>query len=171
MKKLLFFFILFNINTHIYAQRNNQITEPPTTTYPIYQIGTGLSLNYFDHNIGVMIDSLHFFNAPHRPFDKALLKIGMGLDYGFTHDNNPGFILSTGIGYIYIQDQSNINSLLDQFGGGFTVDYQYINFNAHSVGLTLYLTMDEYIVGFGGGAVLAQGSAFPYIKASFALIF
>ncbi len=149
----------------------------------VYDIGTGLSVNYFDGYMGINVESIHLFRDVERPFDNAFLKIGMGanIDYGKNDSDSTGvgFNLLASAGYLYVQDQYHEKSILSKFGTGVTVDYTYINTANkkeiyHGIGATLYVVVNKYFVGLGGGVVLLESDVkdfSPYINASFALAF
>ncbi|MGL4676902.1 MAG: hypothetical protein ACRCWI_04450 [Brevinema sp.] len=168
--KIIGLFMIFSIGI-LYAQDQN-INISPTAQKPSnYTIATGLSFSYFSENIGVGIDSLHLFYSPERPFDKALLKFGMGVDYDFNNAHNPSFNFSTAIGYLYVQNQYHPKSLLNLFGTGFSIDYTLINTRGHSIGASLYIVLNQYLLGVGGGAVFEREKVVPYLSTSFALTF
>ncbi|MGL4347543.1 MAG: hypothetical protein ACRCR9_05640 [Chitinophagaceae bacterium] len=166
--KIIGLFILLSLGILHSQDRNIEISQ--TGQRPsIYTIGTGVSLSYFNGNMGIGIDSLHLFHSPYRPFDKALLKVGMGVDYDF--NSNPSFNFSTSIGYLYVQNQYHPKSLLSQFGTGFSIDYTLINTKGHAIGASLYVALNRYLLGVGGGVVFERASVFPYVGTSFALTF
>jgi len=139
-----------------------------------YSIGTGISLNYTAGNFGFIVDSYHLFHSQSRPFDKALIKLGLGVNYNFESKvpPNTGFTLVTSLGYIYIQNQYHQLSLLKQFGAGFTLDYTMINTTSHGLGVTIYLLLNNFLLGFGGGAIIiSDGDLQPYIMSSFGVTF
>ncbi|MGL5956255.1 MAG: hypothetical protein ACRC0X_06575, partial [Brevinema sp.] len=145
-----YFFVFIAIIS--FSSRTTKIYgQNPFQEDQVYKTGTGFSLNYFDYHVGMMIDSLHFFNDDDEPFHKALLKIGMGFNYN-VRNLNLKFIFSTSIGYIYIQDQ--FYSKIKKLGIGFTIDYQLVDLIGHSIGTSIHLVLDRYILGFGGGATL-----------------
>ena len=141
----------------------------------IYEIGTGLSLNYYSENIGLMIDSYHFFDASRYGLDKVLLKIGGGFNYRLNDEfkEDPiGFTGTASLGYIYEVDNITIRSIYN-FGTGITADYTYMSLNTHAVGLTLYLLLNEYIIGLGTGIIVAGPYELysPYMRVNIGLSF
>ena len=158
-----------------FAIEISQTESTPPIAKKNYSIGTGISLNYTARNLGFILDSYHLFHSQSRPFDKALIKLGLGVNYDFNplaNQINTGFTLVTSLGYIYIQNQYHQLSLLKQFGAGFTVDYTMINTTSHGVGVTVYLLLNNFLLGFGGGVVIPSNSDLkPYIMSSFGVTF
>ncbi len=172
LSRFLLLSMFFSIAVSNFAVEVNQDSTSATKNY---SIGTGLSLNYTASNLGFIVDSYHLFHSPSRPFDKALIKLGLGVNYNFSpleNQMNTGFTLVTSIGYIYIQNQYHQLSLLKQFGAGFTIDYTMINTTSHGLGATVYLLLNSFLLGFGGGAIIpSSGGLQPYIMSSFGVTF
>ncbi len=145
----------------------------------MYDIGTGLSMNYYDGYVGINIESLHFFRNLDRPFDNAFLKVGMGANVNINPDEGKtytGFNFLTSIGYLYVQDQYHEKSVLNKFGTGATLDYSLIDTKNHGIGATLYVVVNGFFIGIGGGAVIlrdedATDKITPYVNGSFAIAF
>ncbi len=143
----------------------------------MYDIGTGLSVSYFDNYVGVNVESIHLFRNVERPFDNAFVKIGMGANIDL--DRNVGFNLLASAGYLYVQDQYHEKSILSKFGTGATVDFTYIDTAKidtplFGVGTTLYVVINKYFVGLGGGVIIPQRNytnVTSYVNTSFAIAF
>ena len=163
--------MFFSITTSNFAIEVGQTSQK---TNSVYSIGTGASLNYTKDNLGFIVDSYHLFHSQSRPFDKAFMKLGLGVSYDFNPaigQTSTGFTLVSSIGYLYIQNQYHELSFLEQLGAGFTVDYTMINSTSHGVGATLYLLLNNFLLGIGGGAIFSSEGAQPYIINSFGVTF
>ena len=172
LSRFLLLSLLFSISISNFAI---EISQDTPIVKRNYSIGTGVSLNYTAENFGFIVDSYHLFHSQSRPFDKALIKLGLGVNYNFNpleNQTSTGFTLVTSLGYIYIQNQYHQLSLLKQFGAGFTIDYTMINATSHGLGVTVYLLLNNFLLGFGGGAVItSNGNLQPYIMSSFGVTF
>ena len=154
---------------------SNFATESTQKTNKIYSIGTGISLNYKGSDFGFMIDYYNILHFRSRPFDKLLIKLGIGLNY----NSNPlvdqmtaNITFVTSIGYLYVQKQSHQLSHLKQFGVGFTVDYTMITTTSHGIGVTVYTVLNPFLLGLGGGFVLSSHVDFqPYVMSSIGFTF
>ncbi len=175
MKKLLVLLLLLSgvsFAQDTVESHEQEISPPSRPDRSIYQIGTGVSLTYFSGTVGFNVDSLHLFHDPARPFDKALLKVGMGMDYQFDNSEYVGFNFGASLGYLYIQNQYHPKSVLSQFGAGVTFDFGLINTRGYNLGATLYLVLNKFLVGVsGGGVLLDDGYKGPYLSLSFALLY
>ena len=61
---------------------------------------------------------------------------------------------------------------LESFGTGVSLDYQYISPDTHNAGATLYISLEQYLLGLGAGVTFTgvqKGS--PYVKFDFAITF
>ncbi len=172
MKKLIkILMIVFVFSCSLSAQTQYQYS----VNNQVYEIGTGLSLNYYSENIGIMIDSYHFFDASRYGLDKVLLRIGGGLNYRLNDkfkEDPIGFIGTASLGYIYEIDNITIRSIYN-FGTGITADYTYVSLNMQAVGATLYLLLNEYIIGLGTGIIIAGPYELfaPYMRVNIGLSF
>ncbi len=166
---------MFLITTPNFAVEVSQNIQNTQKTNKVYSIGTGISLNYTKDNLGFMVDSYHLFHSQSRPFDKTFMKLGLGVNYDFNPyvgQTSTGFTLVSSIGYLYIQNQYHQLSFLKQFGAGFTLDYTMINSTSHGIGLSLYLLLNNFLLGLGGGAIISpDGDTQPYIMSSFGITF
>lgn len=161
----------------------------------IYYVGTGMSFNYSYQNMGVIVDSYHFFNAFNNPNDKLLIRFGMGLNYNYNMfpdevqdpsiaNYSIGAIITASLGYVYVLNNVDFRGL-NEFGAGFTIDYTYIStkpsteniMSIQTMGVTLQITLNEYLIGLGAGAVITDiepeslllGS--PYARINFGITF
>ena len=140
-----------------------------------YSLGIGASLSYKDIGAGSIIDTYHLIHFQSRPFDKILVKLGVGLNY----NDNPikdqmtaNFSFAASIGYLYIQNQSHPLSHLTNFGVGFTLDYTFISTTSHGLGATIYTILNPVLLGLGGGAVVPSNGEFqPYVMGSIGIIY
>lgn len=191
--------VFFALSSIIYGQTylaENSVTNSTDTETKIYDIGTGLSLNYFYENIGIIVDSYHFFNAFGNRNDKLFLKLGMGINYSMGNPTNTinepietspvGFIVTGSLGYMVSIYDFNLRGL-EEFGAGIAIDYTHIGSTSsihtagdiasiQTLGITLQLVLNEYLVGLGTGVVVAVQSgrlplSSPYAKISFGIIF
>lgn len=168
-------------------------------TGKMYSIGTGLSFNYLYENLGLIVDSYHFFdvlgnNSP----DKIILKAGLGFNYSLGNptdvsndpiDPSPIGIIATGsLGYFYVLNQERItDSRFKQLGIGLTFDYSFIASSSsihtestisslHTIGATVYFKLDAYLIGLGSGTVVGVKSGrldlyTPYTRINFGVVF
>ena len=171
--RILLFSVFFSITISNFAVESYQKTNK---FYSIgYSIGTGVSLSYKDIGMGSMIDTYHLFHFESNPFDKIIVKLGIGFNY----NDNPikdqmtaNFSFATSIGYLYIQNQSHPLSHLKSFGVGFTVDYTLISTTSHGIGVTIYTLLNPFLLGIGGGAVIPSNGEFqPYVMGSMGFIY
>jgi len=193
-KMLCMFFVFSSV---IYGQAYvAQSSDTNDADIKIYDIGTGLSFNYFYENIGIIVDSYHFFNAFNNKNDKIFLKFGMGMNYSIGNPTNAinepietsplGVIITGSLGYMVSIHDFNLRGL-KEFGAGIALDYTYIGSTSsvhtagdiasiQTAGLTLQLVLNEYLVGLGAGVVVGVQSgrldlASPYARVSFGIIF
>ena len=140
-----------------------------------YSLGIGVSLSYKDIGAGSIIDTYHLIHFQSRPFDKILVKLGVGLNYDTIPpipEMTANFSFAASIGYLYVQNQSHPLSHLTNFGVGFTVDYMMISTSSHSLGVTIYTTLNPVLLGLGGGAVIPSDKGFqPYVTGSIGIIY
>lgn len=167
---LLWVFFIVQFSYGVELTRTEEIAEKNKT----YAIGTGITFNYVAQNYGIMIDSYHLFNSVSRPFDKALLRIGLGVNY----DTAPigtmphtGFLFNVSIGYLYTQNQFHQLTNLRHFGTGVSLDYTMINTDTQGIGVSLYVVLNQTIVGLGGGIIIETGGMAPYFRTSIAITF
>ena len=196
MKKFTKFLCVFFIFSSIVYGQVYEAKNSANGNIKIYEIGTGLSFNYFHENVGIVVDSYHFFNPFNNQSDRLLIRFGMGLNYslgnptnkvGTSINNSPiGAIITASLGYVYILTNVNIRGL-ETFGAGFSIDYSYLTSSSsinlagdvasiQTMGLTLQLTLNEYLVGLGTGVAVdvKLGNlplASPYARISFGITF
>ena len=172
LSRILLLSMFFLITVSNFAVEVSQNTQKTNT---IYSIGTGVSLNYTQANLGFMVDSYHIFHSQSRPFDKAFMKLGLGVNYDFNPaigQTSTGFTMVTSLGYLYTQNQYHQLSFLQQLGAGFTLDYTMINSTSHGVGVSIYLLLNNFLLGLGGGALIPSGEDLqPYVMSSFGVTF
>ncbi len=164
--KIIALLILF-ITTNIHAQVDISNKQKPST----YYIGTGISASYFEDQPNVAVESLHFFRDVKKPFDHALIKFGIGINFELNSSERPSYNFLTSVGYMYMQEQYHARSQLSRFGTGVTLDYTLVNTTGHAIGTTLYIVLNEFIVGIGGGGIITSEKTHPYINTSFAVVF
>ena len=170
--RILLLSMFFSIAITNFAVEVNQNNTQKTNK--VYSIGTGVSLNFTKSNLGFVVDSYHLFHSQSQPFDKVFMKLGLGVSYEFNPpigQTSTGFTLVTSLGYLYIQNQYHQSSLLKQFGAGFTVDYTMINTTSHGIGISVYLLLNNLLLGLGGGAIISSDGAQPYVMSSFGVTF
>ncbi len=198
--KILCVFFIFSsiVYSQTYEAKNftNENGETTNSRTKIYEIGTGLSFNYFHENLGLIVDSYHFFNAFNNQSDKLLFRFGMGFNYSLANPTNSkgkfinsfpvGAIITGSLGYVYLLNDINIRGL-KEFGAGFSIDYSYISSTSsinlegnvasiQTAGLTLQFVLNHYLIGLGTGAVFDVQSgtlplASPYARVSFGITF
>lgn len=139
-----------------------------------YSIATGVSLNYFSENIGVMLDSYHFIGIPKNPKDYVLFRIGLGVNQTMPSDDTDsysGLIGSTSIGYLYLDNYFDRLSL-NRIGAGIAIDIGVINLSEFQLGGSGYLILDNFLLGIGAGVVIGMTALLtPYMKVSIGISF
>ena len=198
--KVLCLFFIFSslVYTQMYEAKNftNEYGEYTNAGIKIYEIGTGISFNYFHENTGLIVDSYHFFNAFNNQSDKLLIRFGMGFNYSLGNPTNNmgnavnnfpiGAIITGSLGYVYVLNDINIRGL-KEFGAGFSLDYSYVSSTSsitvagnvasiQTAGVTLQLLLNHYLIGLGTGAIfdIKAGNlplASPYARVSFGITF
>ena len=173
LSRILLLSILFSITVSNFAVDS---TQQQNDFYSLgYSMGIGTSLSYKDSSWGSTIDLYNIFHFRSRPFDKLLIKLGVGFNYNTDlpiSQMTADFSFATSIGYLYIQNQYHPLSKFKKFGAGVTIDYTMNNSFSHSVGASVYAVLNRMLFGIGVGAVFtSERDIQPYVMSSLGFTF